>query len=106
MPAGLTQELIVIYPATGSTLQRVPFPADNADEEKPVAAGILSPNEKTAVELHWPRVFAGWFAHLSLECSESVQLSVSGRLFPKMSGDDASDQSDISVNCSSCVNRV
>jgi DNA-binding beta-propeller fold protein YncE len=44
--AGLTQELIVIDPATGSTLQRVPFPVGNADEGKPVTAGILSPNEK------------------------------------------------------------
>jgi DNA-binding beta-propeller fold protein YncE len=44
--AGLTQELMVIDPATGTILQHVPFPADHAEEEKPVAAGILTPNEK------------------------------------------------------------
>ena len=44
--AGLTRELIVIEPATGKFLQHVPFPADKAEEEKPVVEGILNPNER------------------------------------------------------------
>ncbi len=44
--AGLTHELIVIEPATGKILQRVPFPADTAEEEKPIVEGILNPDEK------------------------------------------------------------
>ena len=35
--AGLTHELIVVDPATGKILQHVPFPADKAQEEKPVS---------------------------------------------------------------------
>jgi YVTN family beta-propeller protein len=44
--AGLTHELIVVDPVTGKILQRVPFPADKAEEEKPVAEGILNPDER------------------------------------------------------------
>jgi len=44
--AGQTQELVVVDPATGEILQRVPFPADNAPDEKSVAEGIINPNEK------------------------------------------------------------
>jgi DNA-binding beta-propeller fold protein YncE len=44
--AGLSHELVALDPATGKILQRVPFPADAAQEEKPVVAGILNPDEK------------------------------------------------------------
>jgi DNA-binding beta-propeller fold protein YncE len=44
--AGLTHELIVVDPSTGKILQHVPFPTDKAREEKPIAAGILNPDEK------------------------------------------------------------
>jgi DNA-binding beta-propeller fold protein YncE len=44
--AGLTHELIVVDPVTGNILQRVPFPSDMAQEEKPVAEGILNPDKK------------------------------------------------------------
>jgi YVTN family beta-propeller protein len=44
--AGLTHELIVVDPATGNILQRVPFPMDMVQEEKPIVAGILNPDEK------------------------------------------------------------
>jgi YVTN family beta-propeller protein len=44
--AGQTQELIVVDPKTGGILQQVAFPADSAQEEKPVAEGIINPNEK------------------------------------------------------------
>src|SRR5271154_4150506 len=44
--AGLTHELIIVDPATGKILQNVPFPADKAQEEKPIVEGILNPDEK------------------------------------------------------------
>jgi YVTN family beta-propeller protein len=44
--AGLTHELVVVDPATGKILQRVPFPAGGAQEEKPIVEGILNPDEK------------------------------------------------------------
>jgi len=44
--AGLTHELVVVNPATGKILQRVPFPAGGAPEEKPIVEGILNPDEK------------------------------------------------------------
>jgi YVTN family beta-propeller protein len=44
--AGLTHELVVMEPATGKILQRVPFPADKAAEGKPIVEGILNPDEK------------------------------------------------------------
>ena len=44
--AGLTHELVVVDPATGKTLQHVPFPTDKAREEKPIAETILNPDEK------------------------------------------------------------
>ena len=44
--AGLTHELIVVDPATGNILQRVPFPAEVAPEAKPIVEGILNPDEK------------------------------------------------------------
>ena len=63
--AGLTHELVAVEPATGKILQRVPFPSDTAQEEKPIAGGILNLDEKSAVEFHRPRVFAGRLADLS-----------------------------------------
>ena len=44
--AGLTHELIAVDPADGKILQHVPFPADTAKEEAPVAQGILNADEK------------------------------------------------------------
>jgi DNA-binding beta-propeller fold protein YncE len=44
--AGLTHELLAVDPKTGEILQRVPFPKDSSQEEKPVAPGILNPDEK------------------------------------------------------------
>jgi YVTN family beta-propeller protein len=44
--AGLTHELVAVDPANGKNLQRVPFPADQAQEEKPIVEGILNPDEK------------------------------------------------------------
>ena len=47
--AGLTRELIVVDPATGKILQRVPFPADKAQPmPAPLADGILDPDRKGA----------------------------------------------------------
>jgi YVTN family beta-propeller protein len=44
--AGLTNELIVVDTSTGKILQHVPFPEDKVQEGKPVAEGILNPDEK------------------------------------------------------------
>jgi YVTN family beta-propeller protein len=44
--AGLTQELIVVDPATGKISQHVPFPVDKAEEKKPIAKGILNLDDK------------------------------------------------------------
>ncbi|MGA2853912.1 MAG: bifunctional YncE family protein/alkaline phosphatase family protein [Verrucomicrobiota bacterium] len=44
--AGLTHELIVVDPAAGEILQRVPFPAGGAREETPIVEGILNPDGK------------------------------------------------------------
>jgi YVTN family beta-propeller protein len=44
--SGLTHELIVVDPTTGKISQRVPFPTDKAQEEKPIAEGILNPDER------------------------------------------------------------
>jgi DNA-binding beta-propeller fold protein YncE len=44
--AGLTHELVALDPASGKILQRVPLPADAMQEQKPVAAEILNPDEK------------------------------------------------------------
>src|SRR5260221_12847769 len=44
--AGLTHELLVVNPADGTTLQRVPFPSDKIQEEAPVAVGFLEPDPK------------------------------------------------------------
>jgi YVTN family beta-propeller protein len=44
--AGLTHELVVMEPAKGKILQRVPFPADKAAVEKPIVEGILNPDGK------------------------------------------------------------
>ncbi|HTV75971.1 MAG TPA: beta-propeller fold lactonase family protein, partial [Candidatus Baltobacteraceae bacterium] len=44
--AGLTHQLIVVDPATGKILQRVPFPSDKAQVEKPIVEGILNRDEK------------------------------------------------------------
>ena len=44
--SGLTHELIVVDPATGKIIQRVPFPSDRAQEQAPVSAEILNPDKK------------------------------------------------------------
>lgn len=44
--AGLNPELIIVDPATGRIMQQVPFPAKTASDEKPVAAAILSAENK------------------------------------------------------------
>jgi len=44
--SGLTHELVVVNPATGKIWQRVPFPSDKVQEEKPIVEGILNPDEK------------------------------------------------------------
>ncbi|MDR3458408.1 MAG: alkaline phosphatase family protein [Verrucomicrobiae bacterium] len=44
--AGLTHELVVLNPATGEILQRVPFPTDQAAAPAPVTAEILNPVNK------------------------------------------------------------
>ncbi len=44
--AGLTHELVVVEPATGKISQRVPLPADQAQEQAPVSSEILSPDEE------------------------------------------------------------
>ena len=45
--AGLTQKLMVINPATGKILQRVPLPADDKlPPTQSVSSGILQPDEK------------------------------------------------------------
>jgi YVTN family beta-propeller protein len=44
--AGLTHELVAVDPANGKILRRIPFPADQAQEEKPIVEGILNPDEK------------------------------------------------------------
>ena len=45
--AGLTQELVVLDPATGKILQRVPLPADQIPAHAPQAPEVLSPVEKS-----------------------------------------------------------
>src|SRR4051794_2407495 len=42
--AGLTHELLVIDPATGKTLERVPLPSDKIQEQAPVSSEILNPD--------------------------------------------------------------
>ena len=45
--AGLTQQLVVINPATGKILQRVRLPADdNLPATEPISSSILQPDEK------------------------------------------------------------
>jgi YVTN family beta-propeller protein len=44
--AGLTHVLVIVNPATGDVLQRVPFPSDQVHEERPVVETILNPDEK------------------------------------------------------------
>ena len=44
--AGLTHELVVVEPATGKFLQRVPLPSDKAREQAAVSPEILSPDGK------------------------------------------------------------
>ena len=44
--SGLTQELVIVDPTDGKILQRVPFPADKAQNGKPVVEAILNPNER------------------------------------------------------------
>ena len=44
--AGLTHELVVVEPATGKFLQRVPLPSDKAREQAAVSPEILSPDDK------------------------------------------------------------
>jgi YVTN family beta-propeller protein len=44
--AGLTHELVVLNPVTGSVLQKVPFPADKSPEQSPVSPLILQPGEQ------------------------------------------------------------
>src|SRR5258706_9384221 len=44
--AGITHELVVVDPANGKILQRVPLPSDQIQEESPVAAGFLEPDPK------------------------------------------------------------
>ena len=44
--AGTTNELVVVNPTTGNISQRVPFPSDQAQEQTPVSAEILSPAKK------------------------------------------------------------
>jgi YVTN family beta-propeller protein len=45
--AGLTHELVVLDPATGKILQRVPLPADQTLPRAPQAAEVLSPSDKS-----------------------------------------------------------
>ncbi|MFZ0826070.1 MAG: bifunctional YncE family protein/alkaline phosphatase family protein [Verrucomicrobiia bacterium] len=45
--AGLTQELIVLDPATEKILQHVPLPADQTPDQAPQAAEVLSPAQKS-----------------------------------------------------------
>jgi YVTN family beta-propeller protein len=47
--AGLTHEVVVVDPATGKILQRVPLPSDRTQEPAPVSSEILSPDEKAQV---------------------------------------------------------
>src|SRR5260221_13144550 len=42
--AGITHELVVVDPANGKILQRVPLPSARIQEESPVAAGLLEPD--------------------------------------------------------------
>ena len=51
--AGLTHELVVMEPATGKILQRVPFPADKATVEKPIVEGILNPDHAPMLNMAW-----------------------------------------------------
>jgi YVTN family beta-propeller protein len=44
--AGLTHELVVLDPVTGSVLQKVPFPSDKSPEQSPVSPLILQPGEQ------------------------------------------------------------
>jgi len=44
--AGLTHELVVLDPATGTISQHVPFPSDKAQQQAAVSAQILSPDGK------------------------------------------------------------
>jgi len=44
--AGITHELVAVDPATGKITQHVPLPSDAVAEQAPVAATILSPDEK------------------------------------------------------------
>ena len=47
--AGLTHELVVLEPATGKILQRVPLPPDAVGRQKPVTSLILNPDDKAQV---------------------------------------------------------
>ena len=47
--AGLTHELVVLEPGTGTILQRVPLPPDAVRELKPVTSLILNPDDKAEV---------------------------------------------------------
>jgi YVTN family beta-propeller protein len=44
--AGRTHELLVLSPATGTILQRVPFPSDKTPPPAPVSPLILEPNKR------------------------------------------------------------
>jgi YVTN family beta-propeller protein len=44
--SGLTNQLIVVNPATGKILQRVPFPVGQSEGQASVSAEILDPNRK------------------------------------------------------------
>ncbi len=65
--AGLTHELVVVDPATGKILQRVPFPSDTDARGKTGGRRNFEPGRKGAIEFHRPDVFAGRLADLSFE---------------------------------------
>src|SRR5213592_3449998 len=46
--SGKTHELIVVHPATGMIVQRVPFPSDKTNEPNPdaVSSHLLEPDEE------------------------------------------------------------
>jgi DNA-binding beta-propeller fold protein YncE len=47
--SGLTNVLIVLDPATGDIVQRVPFPSDEALPERPLVSAILNPEDKAQI---------------------------------------------------------